>query len=345
MDKNKKPINMLNLSCQILKSLRGNLSQRELSQKLGYSFNQVGKWESGATLIKWSDFFKLSDVLELPLEKSFRSIFTAASETFNERNSIRILDTHLVLRDSQIFVEYKSVSKWINGSSSPHFISILNAFNTRPGMLIGWLSYLLDCSQISELKDHYEDFLLRIETVYNDPNCVYVNAALQVRAYQDLMEHDDVVLATQAACTVSELKKTLQLLMKANIITWNGKKYEPCPFDFSFSNLPIARLRTFTKYSTQLAAEMYPTMPVKIDPIKTKNQSVSSVRVVAMSPSASRQVASLIAKFHNEISEIVKQDQLPKENVQILLLHSFASNITQREKNLSEGSTKLKSKS
>jgi transcriptional regulator with XRE-family HTH domain len=312
---------------EIIIVLRGKISQRSLSKKLGFSFNQVGKWESGFTNIKWDDFLNLCLHLNLPIENSFQLLFYYSFEKFNIKSSLVCLEKFLGLSSNSEYIENKEIKKWISGKVAPHFSSILRAFDTRPSMLIGWLSFFLDCSKIYSLKKSYEEFLLRIDTVLNDPNCVYVNAALQLRFYKDLKFHDDKLLASHAACSVSELRKTLALLNEHGIISFDGKKYIACAFDFSFSALPMLKLRSLTKYTTELAAHRYSLIPAKVNPVRTPNLSVSSVRVTAMSSSASRQVAELIAKFHNEMANIVKEDRLPKDNVQIFILHSFASNI------------------
>lgn len=62
---------------------------------------------------------------------------------------------------------------------------------------------------------------------------------------------------------------------------------------------------------------------------KTKLQpfSLTSVRVVPLSAPVTKGVMGLILKFHNEAGQITKENSLPKSNVQVILAHSFASNI------------------
>jgi transcriptional regulator with XRE-family HTH domain len=315
------------LAQEIFCHLRGDLTQRQFSEKLGFSFNQVGKWEAGVTRLKWEDFLHLCKVTQLPIENSFHQFFWIFEDEINVINTVQILEKCLALSSTSEFTDRGLVKKWLSGHLAPDFSKILRAFDTRPSMLLGWLSFFLDCNQIPSLKGHYENFLTRLESVLHDPNCVYVNAALHLRFYRESSVHDEVLLAEHAACSVKELRHTLSLLKSKDIIRFDGVKYYPCPFDFSFSALPSAKLRGLTKYTTDLAANRYRTTPILKDPLKTPNYSMSSVRVVAMSATASRKVSDLIIKFHNEVGEILKEDKLPSDNVQIILLHSFASNI------------------
>ncbi len=61
----------MNISKNFLVSLRGRQSARALSQKLGYSSNQISRWESGHSRFSWSDFLDLCERLELPLQEAF----------------------------------------------------------------------------------------------------------------------------------------------------------------------------------------------------------------------------------------------------------------------------------
>ncbi len=322
-------VNYQLIACEILRVIRGKTSQRTFSNKLGYSFNQVGKWESGVTQIKWDDFLKIANFKNLAIEDAFSKLFFLSlnEQKFSARSSILVLEKSIVLSKNKDFSEARLVKKWIRGDSIPHFSSVLNALDLMPSMLMGFLSFFIDCSKIPSLQKHYQEFMLRLDFVLNDPVCVYVNAALQLRSYQNLKIHSDQFIAEHAACSIKHAKKLVLQMNKHEIIKWDGTKYLPCPFDFSFSALPLVKLRSLTKFTTQFAADLYPLIPYKSDIIKAPNTSISSVRVVAMSQSASRKIRELISTFHHEVSIIVKEDRLPKDNVQVMLIHSFASNI------------------
>ena len=90
-------LNYQQLAEQIVRHLRGDITQRQLSANLGFTFNQVGKWESGATQIKWDDFLYLCKILEVPIEKYFRNTFWMIDTEFNALSTIISLDNNLGL--------------------------------------------------------------------------------------------------------------------------------------------------------------------------------------------------------------------------------------------------------
>lgn len=328
MNKKSEITNYEILSIEILILLRGDRSQREFSHLLGYSFNQVGKWESGVTKFKWSDFVDMALILKLPIETSFRQLFWSSEGSITPKNTLKILEAGLNLQEALDFKNKYMIKKWIAGTSSPSLSQVLETIDTRPAVLIGWLSYFIDCSQLNSLKKAYLAFELRLKMISDDPNCVFVNAALKLDLYKKFPKHNEEFLAENAACSIKELRKTISTLKKLDIITFDGSFYSPSPFDFSFSRLPIAKIRNVTKYATDLAAKKYPVKPIVIDRKKTPNKSISSYRVAAMSEEASIKVNDLVSKFHNDVADIVDKDYFSKTNVQIIVMHSFASNIT-----------------
>ena len=327
-------LNYQQAAIQLIRLLRGSISQRDLSQKLGYTFNQVGKWENGLTQIKWSQFVALCQILEIPFEQNFKYIFYNHNihKPFSIVTSIQsILDfTNLSSKpDAKSRITYK---KWLDEKTAPDLAEVIQLLSVNPPSLFSWLSSLVDCRKISIFAQPYEFYLKNVEIVLNYPLATYVNAALKIKAYQNLSQHDDVVLAEHATCTVSELKKMLQILVSAGLVHFDGKKYHASVFDFKFAGIRNEKLRSLTKYTTQLTAERYSTTPLQPPGATTKvirqyNPSQSSVRVAAMSAEAAQKVVDLVLKFHHQVEEVLKQDVGEKDNVQVILLHSFASNI------------------
>lgn len=325
-------LNYQQAAIQLIRLIRGSISQRDLSQKLGYTFNQVGKWEAGLTQIKWSQFVTLCQILEIPFEQNFKYIFYNNHKPFSISASIQsILDfTNMSSKpDSKARTTYK---KWLDGKTVPDLAEIIQLLSVHPPSLFSWLSSLVDCRNISVFARPYEFYLKNVEIVMHYPLATYVNAALKVKAYQDLSEHNDAVLAEHATCTVSELKKILQILVGTGLVHFDGKKYHAGIFNFKFAGIRNEKLRSLTKYTTQLTAERYSTTPLQSageapNVIRQYNPSQSSVRVAAMSSEAAQKVVELVLKFHHQVEEVLKQDVGAKDNVQVILLHSFASNI------------------
>ncbi|MCB9026344.1 MAG: helix-turn-helix transcriptional regulator [Bdellovibrionaceae bacterium] len=322
------------LSQEILTFLRAKKSQRELSQLLGYSYNQVGKWESGATKLKWTDFLKLCETLNIPMQVHMSNYLGKNTEKIDlKKMAYHLLNSHglLDLNNKRIC---NKLHKWTQAKTPFYFADFLELLDSNPSSLFAWLMFFVDGSQLPTIKKSFEHFQTCMDAVADDPILIYVNAALHLQSYQDLLEHNEILLAQHACVQVAQLREALSVLRSLGIIFYDGKKYYPCPFDFSFSNLRHKNLRKFHKYSTLLAGLGYPLAPTPLEKYKNANASVSSIRVNAISESAAEKISVLVNKFHNEAADVISNDTEPKQNVQIIVFHSFASTLLDPNKNL-----------
>ncbi|MCB0420514.1 MAG: helix-turn-helix transcriptional regulator [Bdellovibrionales bacterium] len=320
-----RPIDYYELSRMILKQLRGDLTQRELSHLLDYSFNQVGKWESGAKILKWQEFIEVLMALEFPVERQMRSYFGNYKGTFSEPDFLRNLITFFGLNLTDNKKIQKLTKKWENSTTSPDLAEILLVFDSRPSMLVGFLLQYVDCRQIKPLSDRFQIFLKQLESLSEDPNVGFVNEALKLEDYKKLSVHNDDLLARHSGCTVKALKITLSKQLESGAVVFDGKKYHPSPFDYSFSTLNNPKLRTFNKYTFDFVAKKYPVSTDDKVPGPLYNSSTTSSRVIALSKKASEKIDKLVSQFHSEVGEIVKNDDDPKLNVQVITLVSMVA--------------------
>lgn len=311
------------LAEEILRALRAGMNQRELSSRLGFSFNQVGKWETGATKIKWHDFLKLASALHISTEQNFREVFWNFNGEFGAASSLDAIFKHTSLSDNPS--KEAKLRKWTMGLLEPDFAEILEAMYFSPAILFGWLSKFVDCANLESIRAPYLAYAQMINSVFEDPICVYVNAALGLKGYADLENHDDRFVALHATCSVPHARKVLNFLRGSGLVQFDGVKFRPCPANFSFSTAANPKVRSLTKYTTTLAAERYPLIPLSTTRNVPSTASIGSVRVVAISVSAASELRDLIARFQSEAAKIIARDSGEKAAVQILLVQSFGS--------------------
>lgn len=326
-------INFQTTSQEILKYMRGSLTQRELSTKLGFSFNQVGKWESGFTQIKWPQFIDLCSLSGISIEEKFRyAFFTMATPTeFNTPNIIKAILKKLNLKQTKNHLNLP-IKKWLNQKTTPDLAEIIQLLSINPPDLFCWLDLFLDCRQIPSLQNSFEEYLKNIDLVFSNPVSIYVIEALQLQEYAQASVHNPILLAEHSTCTIQQLNQSLSQLLELKLISFDGKKYYPNSHRLSFPGVRNPKIRSLTQYTTQLTAERYSLQPAE-KTSKKYNPSQSSVRVNAMSAEAAQKVLELIVKLHTDVEEIKKNDNAPKNNVQIILMHSFASNINPPKNN------------
>lgn len=325
-------LNYSQVAIEVVKMFRSSLSQRQLSACLGFSFNQVGKWESGATQIKWDDFIHICVALNLPIESHFRKLFWTFEGEFDPSHALKVFTENIKLNLQKKKKYQMKLRKWASKDVHLDLAEVFEIIDLAPSVLIAFLSPFIDCSKVRSLNSRFVQYSTQLDLIFQDPLCAFVNAALQLNEYQSLEQHDDVILAFHSTCTVEHLRRVLRLMTTYGIIYFDGKKYYPNSFDFSFSAVPDIKLRGLTKYTTDLASNRYSLEPlVKTNGGALRNPSVSSVRVNALSKEAAKKVMDLVSEFHSKVGRVVQEDAgQNKNNVQVILIHSFGSTVNSK---------------
>lgn len=309
------------LARDFIRLLRGTLTQRELSSRLGYSFNQVGKWESGITQIKWENFVDLTFALKIPLESHLSYFLSYPLGSFKIKDIMKILSQSYFIEEFEDGYLAKLIERKVRTSTALDLSEFFEVVDTRPSMLLAWVSYYVDCAKIELLKCNYEQYMLELDAVFKDPNCIFVDAALQVQEYVELTEHDENVLLSHCSCTPRALRDALHLLKEKNLIFFNGKKYKTGMQNFSFSFSKSSRLRSFHQYAAKKVFEELGAEPGPESKTASTSSSMVSTRVVPISKLAAEKISLLVSKFHSEVGEVIKNDNLEKNNVQIITVH------------------------
>lgn len=322
-------INHDQLAREIVRAIRGEATQRDLSRKLGYTFNQVGKWESGSTHISWDDFVQLATSEGHDIEKHFRRIFWSfvgdSDGAFNSKSVINYFLTDHRFIQRALASSTRTIRRLKAGESHVMLADVHRLIALQPSLLMGWLEGFTDPSQIPEVQAFYAWHLKCLELVAGNPLAVFVKASVELDAYKNLERHSDEFVARHATCSTEEAHATLKQLLDLGCVEFDGTRYTAEGDCFSFGSLANTRLKSLTKFSTSLTAQRYLTVPSGAPAQDWINPSVSSVRVRPMSKEASNKVLALVEKFHRDVADIVAKDEGEKTNVQILLMHFYAS--------------------
>jgi DNA-binding transcriptional regulator YiaG len=308
---------------EILQVLRGELSQRELSKKLGYTFNQVGKWESGVTQIKWDDFLQVCKALNAPLERAFSNEFITPEPELTSLVTLKTLSNHFSAGIEQDKKTRASMKKWLSGNSAPDLAEVLKFMASRIALMLKWLSALIDCNQVPCLREANDLYFARSNAAFRNPNADLIYAALSLDAYQKLDHHDDHLLTTHTSCSLTQIRQIINDLHLNGFIQFDGKKYIP----ISHTETHSSQWETICQMTTMATQRYSVESPLSQQiPHMDFYFSVATSRVVPLSTQGSKTVRDLIWKYQSELLEVIKRDQLPKHHLLNIILHSYRSN-------------------
>jgi len=316
------------LAMNLCTILRGCKSQRQASEELGFSFNQLGKWESGATRVSWEDFVRLAGANGISIEEKFRKSFLWIFDgEFTPPNCVHVLIRFFGWQSTSevaksIGRHRSAVERWLSGATKPQLTDMLQMMDARAGALTGWLLSFVDPKDLYRLGDSYVKDLLAMEALLDNPEALLVNAALHCTQVQS-STNPIPIIERLTGLNHRSVEIALDQLLRSGYVFRKDKRLFSVRQDLTFLRHP--KFRQVTKYLTQMAAERFPAgAPAQVN---IKNPSVSSSRIAALSESANKKLSDLIVRFHLEASAILSQDPDPKDHIRIVLLHSFVSNI------------------
>jgi transcriptional regulator with XRE-family HTH domain len=191
------------LSSDFLKTMRGEVPQRELSAALGYSYNKIGKLESGANQIKWDEFIKIAEKCNYPILNNLNSFFYHFE---GEHISIEFYNylTNIYSLGTTSSVQLKSlVSKWKKGNPNPDLAEILQIIDSRPSMLAGFFNVFKVGRYLPQLTEELQLLNTKVNLLSREPIIGYINAALYIEEYKNLEIHNDEVLAQHSSCSIA----------------------------------------------------------------------------------------------------------------------------------------------
>lgn len=322
-------MNYDSLSKEILIGLRGKRTQRELSKLLGYDFNQVGKWESGATLFHWPDFTKLCDALEIPWRKVTEDTFLFHSVENDQpfpifsilcqfHGPLEVDEIALALNKSR-----SSVLRLQHDQVKLDFVDVLRLMDLRPYVLQNWLGRFVDLGLLSSGKEKFDLETRLFKSLLSVPWAPVVNAALRLEEYNRLPVHSDEWIAEKTALSSADVKIAIDRLLETGAIYKRGEKYFGLFKEITMLKSP--EFRRVTQYLNQSIAKNF-----KVEAAKKPNllnPSISSTRVYPVSDEASRAIADAVVEFHHKVSSILKSDAGTKTHVRAIVLHCIDMSI------------------
>ena len=318
-------INYDQLAQDILISLRGDFSQRELSSKLGFSFNQVGKWESGHSRIKWDHF---CDIIELKHQVEFSTLLSVHETSQNYHYRSDVLKYYIYKHSLHVIKDLGKndlVKKHLKSKNKQIDLStVLELLDIRRNILIYELSQFVDCKQIKILDFRYSKYKERLTALESLPMIPIIRACLLIESYQKLKEHNDTLIQIHTGVTEDDIKSCLIEMQNHGEIEYHNNKFFVVGPGYSFSQTTSDYLKPFNKKMIELSALKYPLKPSEWDNSFNRNLSRSSVFVEAISDEVSVEISDLISEMHGRILEILKKDQTvykdsPKENIQLII--------------------------
>lgn len=214
------------LEKELLTAMRGKRTQGALSRRLGYSYNQVYRWEAGVKRLKWKDLCAVAKAtkadLPLALEKSVAFLG-------DHRRADEILK-HLIGNRSAVevatrlgFTRY-ALMDWRSGKADPPLEAMLR-FLEEEDALLTWLEVLAGEAGLPSRRREIELKRELAQFLADHPASAALLVATELGVYENLSAHRVGMLAKAAGFGIEEEEFYLRELTRLGALEKKNGKF------------------------------------------------------------------------------------------------------------------------
>ena len=298
----------------LLVAIRGKRSQAKLNDLLGYDYNQVSRWETGARRIHWDDFLRICDVCNVKLIEAIESQF-AFTIDLNESSAsiISLLTSNLKQQEIAKVVETSryTISRWLKGETTPYLEHILKLLEFHSEMSLV-LDLTVGVEKLPSLQLSMVEKMQNTEAFNENLNITKVLACFELSQYKELDSHIPGFISNLVGVALSEENETIELAEKLGMIKLELGKYVLT--NDKTMNLAFNPKRSM-KIKKIAAMKAVGVMDNFLDDIKVSRNNRLTYQFTTISKDALVQVNEEISKFHNSINTILMSDNKPHDNL------------------------------
>ena len=306
------------LALEALLALRGRRAQAQLSQQLGYSYNQVYLWESGRRGLYWTDFVALCQALRRPLAPAFTKFLSvpanpepvAIAELL--RNAVKPYRKGEISR--RLGVTPSKLSRWLGAKSDPPLAMAFAILRIGHLNFAEFLDEVVGPGKVASLQPELERHRRLREALAALPFLGALAPALGLRDYVALPRHEPGFLAAKVGISVEQEQSGLALLCETGQaeVAEDGK-YRLRNYKINLVQDPQG-FRRITRYWAERA-------PRALD--HEKLRSFLGHRVFGVTTAGYAKLRQAQLDYYNAISAILAAETGPPDQVVVVNFQTF----------------------
>jgi transcriptional regulator with XRE-family HTH domain len=305
---------------QLLRALRGERSQQAFARRIGYRGNPSTHWEHGRRFPTAVETLRFAKKLGVEVPAAFRRFYPALEleeskagfelsrwlDELRGKTSVTDLATRLGRSRS-------TVSRWLSGSAKPRLPEFLEYLDVTTGRLPDWVAELVPIEQVPALHAQYQAAQIAKRLAFEQPWTEALLRVLETEQYAAMRTHDVNWIAELLDLGVSEVNAGLEALESADIVRWQGGKYQQLkPLSVDTRGGRAALYRVKAHWSKVAAARAL--APGKHD--------LFAYNVCSASSADMERVREVLRRAYAEVRSIIAASEPPQEialvNLQLL---------------------------
>jgi transcriptional regulator with XRE-family HTH domain len=161
-----------------------------LNRKLGFSGNQIYRWEKGLRSVDWADFVKLCQILNVDLLQIFKVQFGYMEKKLDSVLIVKHLLGPLKMKEAVEVTGFSRsiLTKWMKGATSPQLHHILQLIEQPNHLILTFTKELGGEGRIDGLEKYKNHVQKLKEFHYQEPMLVGIVAFLETPRFDSKKE-------------------------------------------------------------------------------------------------------------------------------------------------------------
>lgn len=304
----------------ILNSILKDTPSAALSQKMGFNFNKVKKWQDGSKLLRWDEFCELCKTLNINLGTHLYSVLGLYSNDDKDIYGIvpylrtkHADETSLVLA-KKLGISLSVFNRYIAELIYPDLEFILRLMDLRRNILD------LFVNSISSITDKVPAKLAQY------PWIPAVQLTFLMKEYKDLPKHSDDWIANFLKISVGQVKQAIENLLACEVIEkplnhYIDSKTKSNQVNYISDGDHARDMYKFIHYWTEEANRKFSQDPTP--PSDDILRSRCAYRIFPTTTESIKKINEVMVRAEQEIVSILaEQDESALVDVRTLLIHN-----------------------
>ena len=306
---------------EILTALRGTEAQIHLSRRLGYTFNQVYRWESGQTRMPWGIYLRLAALKGADVKTALWCLidYRGSAEDTAAITRALVRDMPLLEASQKSGHSRFQIGRWLSGNSEPSLRCVIAMILSLSSRYLEVLSAMVPNAKLPSLTP----LLLRrdrqLSVSYDFPFAPALIGWLQMRRYADVEGPSDTWLAERLGLDQATVQQALVALTEAEII--RPSPTVPGKYDFSGA-MSIASGRDRRRFMHNAAYWFEKAAATARRIRSSKHKSTFAYLSLPVTAATRRTIIQKAATFFEEVKSLAEAS--PLEEADEVLLLNFA---------------------
>lgn len=311
------------ISCKMIRILRGKRSQLALSRRLGYQSNPVREWEAGRRFPTAAETLRLAKTVGVNVHGAFTRFHAGCapilfdSEQLDDDAVARWLSA---LRGSTTVAELArrsgesryALSRLFAGQTRPRLPAFLHLVDVITGRVSALVAELVDIRRLPELSAVYERHCAAKELAFLEPWSEAIVRLIETEAYRALPRHIPGWIACRLGIDEATESRCIDKMVHAGVIAKGDGKFCPsAPLSVDTSDNPKGVLqikRHWAQVATARLSEPTEGDLFAYNAISLSHQDLARVRTLLQH--TYREIRAIVAASPNEETAALVQLQL-----------------------------------